>query len=431
MFGLSVYPGVGASARRRLAALGRIGLIAGAVCHLASAAGAEAPQSFPEVFRLAERTSPRLREAEAQVGVAAGRSQQAAAWLNPQLGIEIEDFAGTGPYGGSSQAQTTVSLSEPLELGGQRSARVAAGRAELATAQARRVQVRIDFGFELAIAYAAAEATRTRVSLMEEDLVRARETLRSTTALVAAGKEAELRALQADAAASAAEADLEAARADDVAALSSLSSLVGVTDPFGGVGPSLLIAKRPFAIEPPSPTASVTGPAIATAEAEHETAERRLQVEQRRAIPTPSLTVGARRLAGDDATVWVAGVSIPVPLFDRNRGGIAAARAELDAAGARLRATRLDTAAAWRSASAQAAAAHSRQLAADKAEASAREAYRLAGIGYDAGRTPLYELLTTRRALTDAQLRSLDTRLARLRAEASLARIEGRVPFIE
>ncbi|MEQ1580478.1 MAG: TolC family protein [Steroidobacteraceae bacterium] len=431
MFRLSLDSGVGASASRSLSGLACACLVAGAVCCFGSNARAGTPQSFPEVFRLAEHSAPRLQEAEAEVQAAAGRARQSAAWLNPLVGVEFEDFAGSGPYRGSSNAQTTVSLSEPLEIGGQRSARAAAGRAELTAAQARRVQVRIDFGFELAMAYAAAEASRTRVSLMEEDLERAREASRAVTALVDAGKEAELRAIQAQAAVSAGEADLESARADEAAALSALSSLVGIEDPFTGVGASLLTPARVVSGEPPAPASPVAGPAIVTAEAERETAERRLKVEQRRAIPTPSLTLGARRLAGNDATAWVAGVSIPVPLFDRNRGAIAAARAELDAAGARLRATRLDTEAEWRSASAQSTSGQSRQLAADKAESSAREAYRLARIGYDAGRTPLYELLSTQRALTESRLRSLDARLTRLRAEASLARIAGRIPFIE
>jgi cobalt-zinc-cadmium efflux system outer membrane protein len=59
----------------------------------------------------------------------------------------------------------------------------------------------------------------------------------------------------------------------------------------------------------------------------------------------------------------------------------------------------------------------------------AEETYRLTRTGYDAGRTPLIELLTARRNLTDAQLRLLDARVARIRAEATLARLSGRIPF--
>jgi len=381
--------------------------------------------------RQAEQSSPRLKELEENVAAARGRAKQAAAWPNPVLSVEVEDFGGNNGYRGTSRAQTTASLSQPLEVGGQRSARSAQGRADLATAQARRIQQRADFGYELAIAYATAEAAQKRTQLLKEDLARAQEDVRSARALVQSGKEGELRAVQADAAASGALAELETAKADEIAALTHLSSLVGVSQVYTQIGASLLnAAAHTDAVTPPENT-TVAAPMIATAQAERETAERRLKVEQRRAIPTPSLSIGTRRIASDDANAWVAGISVPLPLFDRNRGEIAAARAELNAADARLNATRLDADAQWRTASAQVSAAKSRLSASDQGEASAREAYRLARIGYDAGRTSLIELLITRRVLTEAQLRALDARVAGVRAVASLARLAGRVPFID
>jgi cobalt-zinc-cadmium efflux system outer membrane protein len=57
------------------------------------------------------------------------------------------------------------------------------------------------------------------------------------------------------------------------------------------------------------------------------------------------------------------------------------------------------------------------------------EAYRLARVGYEAGRTPLIEVLLTRRNLTLAQATTLEARLARIRAEAQLARLSARIPF--
>lgn len=407
----------------------RIELAAIAVC-VASAAVADEAPSFPAVVMQAERSSPRLIELAADVSAAEGHAQQAGAWPTPVLSLEREDFGGSGPYSGSSRAQTTVSISEPLEFAGQRGARIDAGRAGVTAARARQMRLRAEFGFDLAVAYAAAEATQVRIDLLSEDLDRANEDVRSARALVEAGKEGELRAVQAEAAASAARADLEAARADGIAALTRLSTLAGVVELYSRVAPSLLNFSRPPAVAA-QPAETPSAPLVASAQAERDSAELLLTVERKRAIPTPAFTLGRRRYAEDDADAWVAGISIPLPLTDRNRGNIAAARAELSAAEARLVAAHLEAAAGWRAATAEAAAAESRLAASDQGEVSAREAYRLARIGYDAGRTPLFELLATRRALTDAQLRSLDARLARVRSEAFLARLAGRIPFIE
>ena len=409
----------------------RIELAAIAACCSFACADAASPAeatSFADVVSQAQTRAPRLRELDADVLAAEGRARQSRAWPMPALGIEREDFAGSGAFRGSARAQTTLSLSEPIEIGGQRRARIDAGRAGIAAAEARRAQLRAQLGYDLAVAYAEAEVAQGKIALLSDDLERAREDLRSARALVDAGREGELRAVQSEAAASAAEADLEAARADVVAALARLSSLVGEPEPYARVAPSLLDRSSSVATVPDEPQ---DAPIVVTAQAEREHAQQLVRVEEKRALPVPAFSIGRRHLAADDADVWVAGFSIPLPITDRNRGNIAAARAELRAADARLDAARAETDASRRAAQAQATAASSRLRASQQGEASAREAYRLARIGYDAGRTPLFELLGTRRALTDAQLRSLDARLARVQAEAALAELEGRIPFIE
>src|SRR5258706_231620 len=123
--------------------------------------------------------------------------------------------------------------------------------------------------------------------------------------------------------------------------------------------------------------------------------------------------------------------TVPLPLFDKTRGNISASIAQLDAADARLSAARLEAENGFRSAAAQAMAADARVLSSAQAETAADESYRLARVGYDAGRTPLIELLTARRNLTAAQGGTLDARLARITAEAALARLFGRIPFGE
>jgi len=139
--------------------------------------------------------------------------------------------------------------------------------------------------------------------------------------------------------------------------------------------------------------------------------------------------LGVRRLTGDNNTLFVAGVSITIPIFDKNQGNVAAAIAELEAFDARLNAARLEAENGWRSAAALARAADARVTASAQAEMASNEAYRLARIGYDAGRTPLVELLLARRNLTLAQSAALDARLARIRAEAQLSRLSARIPF--
>ena len=389
-----------------------------------SARAAPAP-AYAELLRVAEGAAPRLVESEANVRAAQGQAEQAGARPNPTLDFLSENIGSRN--NGVAEQQNTLTLSQPLELGGKRGARVAAGGAEVTAAQARASQARADFAYDLALAYATAEAAQKRVAILTDDLDRAREDLRAAKALVEAGKEAEVRAVQAEAAAAGAEADLETARAEGTEALVRLSAMVGAPQAFTEIGPSLLTTAPGFS--KPAGDPAPNAPALLVAQAEREAAARRVAVERTRAVPDLTVSVGARTFAGRDDTALVAGVSAPLPLFDRNRGAVRAANAQFAASEARLRAARLDAEASWRTATAQVLASATRLRAAAQAESAAREGYRLAHLGYEGGKTSLLEVSGARRALTEAQGRLLDAQVARVRAEAQLARLAGRISF--
>ncbi|CAN7310109.1 TolC family protein [Phenylobacterium sp. LjRoot219] len=405
--------------RPRLAALlGAAGLTAAP-----AALAAPAP---PYALLLAQAAeAPRLTQAEAGVAQAQGLAQQAASRPNPVLGLEVENFAGSGPYQGLDLAETTAGLEQTLELGGKRPARIAAGQAGVAAARAQATLARADFAAQLAVAYAEAEAAAAKVALAEDQLSAAKTDARAARELVDAGREAELRALQAAAEREAAAADRDETRAAADAAFARLSALAGSTVVYDAVGESLLGRRSPVAVS----VEIAETPAVLAARAERQAATARVRAEARKAAPDVTVQAGVRRLAGDDATALVAGVSVPLPLFDRNRGATQAARAELTGVEARLRQAELDAAADLRAAQSQARSAAARVDAATAGEGAAAEAYRLARLGYEAGRLPLLELSSVRRALAAAQIRTLDARLAQVRAAAEIARLTGRTPF--
>lgn len=375
--------------------------------------------------------APRLAEANAAIARARGLADQAGARPNPELALEVENFAGSGPYRQLMAAETTLSVGLPLELGGKRPARIAAGRAELDVARARVAVAGADYDFTLAATYAEAEASGVRLDLADEALRLAEDDLRVAGALVRAGKEAALREVQARSAVETARAGVDAARAAQAAALAELTALSGAPQPFTSVPPSLLPhAEQDEALPAPDPLAS---PAYRAALAGREAAARRVTVERSRRVPDLTASVGVRRFAGEDsdsdATAAVAGLSLPLPVFDRNRGNIAAANAELLGAEAALSVARFEAESGVRAGRARAVAALSRIAAARDAERTAAEAYRLSRLGYEGGKLPLIEVLNARRALHEARVATVDARLERLGAEAELARLAGVQPF--
>ncbi|MYM92126.1 TolC family protein, partial [Rugamonas sp. FT82W] len=166
-------------------------------------------------------------------------------------------------------------------------------------------------------------------------------------------------------------------------------------------------------------------PALASAVAERDAVAAQVKVEEKRWIPDLGVTLGMRKYGWSSERAANIGLTLNIPLFDRNQGGVDAARERAIGAAMRLEAVRLETAASHRSASAQVQASARRLAAAEQGEAAAGEAYRLARIGYDSGKTALLELQVVRRALSDAKALTIEARLARVRALATLSLAEG------
>ena len=388
---------------------------------------AEPAPTYRALLEQAQVNAPRLAESRSDIARSEGLAWQAAVRPNPTFSVDVENFSGSGPFRGTDLTETTARIEQTLEFGGKRPARVAAGRAEVDATRARSTQAQADFAFDLAGAYAQAEAAERRVELAEEAVALAEEDARVANALVKAGKEADLRAVQARAAVQAARAALDEARAASAAAFGKLTALAGSPRPLTEIVDSLLDhADRSETTPQPDPMAA---PSYLAAQAAREAAARRVRVERAKGTPDVAVSLGVRRFNGDAATAIVGGFSMPFPVFDRNRGNISAAQAELAGAEARLNAARLDAEAETRSATARAVAAHSRIAAARESEMAGDEAYRLTRIGYQGGKLSLAELNAARRALTEARAQTLEARLERLSAEATLARLQGVAPF--
>ncbi|RYZ07685.1 MAG: TolC family protein [Alphaproteobacteria bacterium] len=382
----------------------------------------------PDFFVLLERAkaAPRISAGEAEVAAAEARALQAEVGPNPSLSLEVENFGGKGLYQGTDASETTLSIGQLLELGGKREARIAAASLEAQAVRAQQTRNTSDFAAELAVAYARAEASAELAKLTAEAVGLAEGDAKTTRALVDSGREAELRFVQASAELARVRAELVQARAAEASAFARLTAFAGSKTPFDSIAVSLL-SREPRA----TAVAGGTAPAVAVAQAESRAASAKVTIEERRWIPDITITGGVRSFASTDETAVVAGLSIPLPLFDQNRGGSAAARSEALAASLRLERAQSEADADRRAALAGLAAASQFLSAQLEVERASAEAYRLAQVGYEAGRVPLLELASVRRSLIETRRQTINIRLARVAAEAEAARVTGRLPFGE
>lgn len=367
----------------------------------------------------AEARSPAIIAAQAAVRAAEARVRQAGYRANPELSVEVENFAGTGDLSGIRGVETTISVSQRLDVSGRRGARVSVAQAELIVQRLRLAVAYADLAQAVREHFARAATARDRLRLAEENLARARELARVAGILVNEGRDPPLRALRARTAAAQAEAELETARADESAARGTLAALFGVSTPPASVVGSLLDVE-PRAIDPEQSLE------VRIADAERVIAEAGLRQEQVGARLDPSVGLGVRHVREIGDTALVAAVTMPLPVFDRNRGNIDAARSNIVAAEARRAAVSASARVRARNAITSLEAAQARVAALETAAIpEAAEALRLTQLSYQAGRSSLLELLDAQNANSAAQAALIDARLAQALATAELGRVSA------
>ena len=375
--------------------------------------------TLPQALNEAAARSPAVVAAEAEVAAAEARVRQSGFRANPELSLELENVAGTGRLRGVQSLETTLAVNQRLDLSGRRSARVNAARAELAVQQIRLAIARADLAQSVREQFARAIALREKLTQATENMERARELARVAGILVEAGRDPPLRALRARSAFAQAQAEREVAAAEDLAARSSLAALFGVAVPLGAVSGTTLDA-------PPQQITPETSLEVRLADAERIAAQAGIteQLAERRL--DPAVGVGVRHIRETGDVGLVAGLSMPLRVFDNNRGNIDAARQALVAADARRASTLATTTARARNAIANVEAAGRRVEALEKAAVpEATEALRLAELSYREGRATLLELLDVQNAYTSSRAALTEARLALAIATAELGRISA------
>ncbi|TFI59784.1 TolC family protein [Sphingomonas parva] len=373
--------------------------------------------TLQQALEEAEARSPAILAARARVEAAEARIRQAGFRSNPELSVEVENFAGTGDLSGFRGTETTVALNQRLDLGGRRRTRVAAAQAELAAEQLRLSIARADLAQAVREQFARAVTARERLRIASDSEARARDLARVAGILVQEGREPPLRAIRARSAAAQALADLEAARAEERASRSTLASLFGVTEPPAEVVGALLDL-QPRTLTPENSLE------VRLAEAERLRAEAEVGRERSEARLDPAVGLGVRHVRENGDFALVGGVSMPLPVFNRNQGNIAAAQAGVRAAEANLASVTASARVRAQNAITNVDAAAARVAALENAAIpEAAEAVRLAEISYREGRATLLELLDAQSAYRAAQTSLIDARLAQALATAELGRV--------
>ena len=392
----------------------------------------DATLSLERAREMARRSSPELTAAREALAAAAARQRQAGAYANPAFAYNREQTSA----GDRTNAQNIYTIEQGIDLGGQRGARVAVASAQRAAAEARLASAEARLDFDVARAYARAVSTARRAALAERTAVAFERARRTSRARLAGGDVSgyENRRLELEAARYAAlRAEAGAASRGAWVALALLIS--GDPPSIPPTPPVLVDSLAPSRLAPSVPD-SIVAVALAhradvrALEAEAAAAHAEVRLATRERVPTPVLAAGLKteRVAGESSTYRgiAAGVSLPLPLWDRRTYAVEAARGEArrsEAEAAALRRqVRREVFEAYHGYLAAAEQLDTLRAALDR-DASA--ALRSADVAFAEGEMTLVEWLDAVRAVQDVESAYLTLWAEYITSRAALERAAG------
>ena len=374
-----------------------------------AAVAPEGPLTLRAALAAALLNHPRLREAAWGPRVAEARRLQAGRRPNPELEVGLEGFGGDGSLSGFDNAETTVVLSQVLELGGKRKRRTDAAAAAGRVAVVEEEAVRLEVLTETTLRYLRVLETQLRADLADRAAGVAEEARQAVDQRVQAGDVAPVDAIRSGLEYESAAILADRFRRELETRRLVLAAALGQNRPSFG---KLAGAFGPMEEVPPLPSLTpllAEHPLIRQAEADVERLRAVAAVERSLRIPNVRVGLGGQYQGEADEPGFVAGASVPLPLFDQNRGNRLAARLEAARAVDATEATR--RALAERLADTHGAAEvafHEAVAVRDRLLPAAEEAFAATRRAYEEGKVAYVAVLEAQQTLFEIESRSLD-----------------------
>jgi len=279
------------------------------------------------------RRSPELTAFGWEVRAREARILQADVFQNPVLSADVENLPGRSrAFQVTGGVQTTIQLGQVIELGGKRASRVLLATAERDVAGWDYEVERIAVLSRVSQRFVNVLGAQQSVQLAEEALKIARQSFEAASERVKAGQASPIEESKAKILVASADIRLERAKHTLQAARRQLSitwgsrtarfdRVAGDLDTFMDI-PTLQRLEGRLA---KNPTLARWAAEITKHQAAVESAEAG-------AVPDLNLSAGYRLYSvpgGNDVSTFQLGVSIPLPIFDRNQGAIMEAQSRL------------------------------------------------------------------------------------------------------
>jgi cobalt-zinc-cadmium efflux system outer membrane protein len=395
-------------------------MIAGLVALFAMIVGAPAwaqPLSFAQAREMVLENHEGLKALRERRAAAEEAVRQASAYLNPEIEVETKDFG---------RSELEVVLTQPILIGGKRGAAVGVARREAEIAELEIQSLQISLEAELIRRFAPVLSTYQKLNLVDSMIEVSAGNIEAVRRLVEAGAIKEIDALRAELERdelSLERAELERSLAEAEMKLSELWGDVG--SGFEGMRGSLPVTLSLATLKELG-TAMERHPDVRMLDTQGLLAKAEMDQAKAEGRPELALSAGYLHEHEADEQAVIAGASLSLPIFNRNKGAVAAKRHKMAAVEHEARLVRLE---------------RSTELAAlySEFEVSGRELNALSGDVlskavrihrtladfYVQGKTGILDVLAARGHLLELQMKIVDLTEERALVAADIQELTG------
>lgn len=287
------------------------------------------PLHWHEAIKQTLSQNPALLASGHQLSMQAGRVQQAGLKTNPEISLAVEDALGSTDYSAMERAETSLGISWVLD-GKQRQQRVTAEHAQSSVLEAEHDIQRLDAAATTARLYINVLAVQAHLQQTQQSIEIARDAVTIISARVNAGNSptAEIARAKVD-------LSRRLLEQDDIEhelaiARRQLAAQWGATET------TFTQARGDIFILPIAASFSElkfrlqNNPRLAQFVTTERWAESQIALAKAENKPQWKASIGLKHIAASNDQALMAGVSVPIALFDKQQGRIAQARANIE-----------------------------------------------------------------------------------------------------
>ncbi len=333
---------------------------------------------------------------------------QAGLIPNPEVGFEVEDFLGRKELSGIKGSQFTFTGRQLFELGGKRSSRVSLSDKVINSAESNYELIKLDVIAQIKSAFFGLYQIHHQIKLQLQFIQINEVILETISGRVKAGRTSPAEESKVKVALIKSQIELQRLQRSYLSAQTKLNSLIGTTGK--NLIPSTDLFENLFT--PPTRQDILEDleniPSIRNLINETSIRKAQLKLEESQAVPDLTVSGGVRYLNELETNSFVAGLSIPLPIFNRNQGNIQSAEVRIKQMDEIIRAQKLSVISSLNASfnnliSAYNNATQLRENVLPESE----KAYEITKQGYLQGRFAFIDLLDAQRTLFETQTQYL------------------------